>query len=114
MWFKLSLQEQSILWKNSNFFLEVDQAIYNKTLKIKIELLKENQQLYDRVIIRMGGFHIMICIMRTIYSQFKSFGFVELMTEVGVSGFGTLESSMCGGDIKSGIRFHKLLVFSSS
>ena len=93
----------------SHIFLEVDQAIYNKILKIKIQLLKENQQLYDRVIIRMGGFHIMICIMRTIYSQFKGFGFVELMAEVGVSGYGTLENGMRGGDIKSGIRFYKLL-----
>ena len=90
-------------------FLEVDQAIYTKVVRVKFQLLKENNDICEKVIIRMEGFHIMICIMRTIYSQFKGFAFVELMAEVGVGGSGSVENAFNAGDVKAGIRYYKLL-----
>ena len=57
----------------------------------------------------MGGFHI-ICLMRSIYSRFRGFGFTELLAQVGgLGGPGTIEKCMNGGDVKMGIRLYKLL-----
>ena len=52
-------------------FLEVDQAIYTKVMDDKFYLLNEKvENPFDRIIVRMGGFHI-ICMMRSIYSWFR-------------------------------------------
>ena len=90
-------------------FLEVDQAIYNKILKVKFQLLMENYEMCNFVIVRMEGFHIMICVMRTIYSQFKGVCFVDLMSEVGINGYGTIENALRAGDVKTGVRYYNLL-----
>ena len=57
----------------------------------------------------MGGFHIILCLMRCIYSRFKGFGFPELLSEVGLGGSGTIEKALKGGDVKEGIRYYKFL-----
>ena len=58
----------------------------------------------------MGGFHVIICLMRSIFSRFRGFGFIELLAEVGgLGGAGTIESALKGGDVKVGIRLYKLL-----
>ena len=65
-------------------FLEVDQVIYNKILEIKFHLLqKDGHGPFERVIVRMGGFHVLICLMKSIYSRYRGFGFTELLAEVG-------------------------------
>ena len=48
--------------------LEVDQAIYIKVLQLKFQLHKDNSLKYDNVVVRMGGFHILLCLVRSIYS----------------------------------------------
>ena len=96
-------------------FLEVDQAIYHKILDVKFQL--HNTDELENVIVRMGGFHVIICLMRSIYARFKGFGFVELLASVGsLGGPGTVESSLKGGDVKTGIRSYylKLCIESSS
>ena len=90
-------------------FLEVDQAIYNKIIQVKFQLRKEDSLLYDSVIERMGSFHILLCVVRSIYSRYKGFGFVELLSEVGLGGAGSIENALKGGDFKMGIRYYKLL-----
>ena len=57
----------------------------------------------------MGGFHVIICIMRSIYSRFQDSGIIELLVESGVSSEGTIRAAMKGSDIKQGIRFYKLV-----
>ena len=79
-------------------FLGVDQAIYNKVIQVKFQLLKENVLQYENVVVRMGGFHM-----------FKGFGFVELLSEVGLGGAGSIENALKGGDRKTGVRDYKLL-----
>ena len=83
-------------------FLEVDQAIYHKILDVKFQLYQQAE--LDNIIVRMGGFHVIICLMRSIYSRFRGFGFVELLSTPG-----TIESALKGGDVKTGIRLYKLL-----
>ena len=91
-------------------YLEVDQAIYTKILQVKFQLYRNSGDVYKRVIVEMGGFHIVICLMRSIASRFRGFGFIELLSEVGgLGGAGTIESALKGGDVKIGIRLYKLL-----
>ena len=49
-------------------FLEVDQAIYAKVLDVMFKLGNENNKIFNKIIVRMGGFHIIICLLRFIYS----------------------------------------------
>ena len=64
---------------------------------------------FQNIIVRMGGFHVIIFLMQSIYSRFKGFGFVELLATVGsLGGSGTIESALRGGDVKLGVR---LLLF---
>ena len=91
-------------------YLEVDQAIYTKILQLKFQLHKQGGYEYANIIVRMGGFHVTICLMRSIYSRLLGFGFVELLAQVGgLGGAGTIENALKGGDVKLGIRLYKLL-----
>ena len=90
-------------------FLEVDQAIYNKVLQVLFDVKKRNSTKYDKVIVRMGGFHVIICLLRTLYSRFHDSGVVELLVEAGVGSEGSIRSAMKGSDVKVGIRCYKIL-----
>ena len=93
----------------SFIFLECDQAIYTKVLQILFMKERENKSLYSRIVLRMGGFHVVLCMLRTIYSRFNGCGLVELLSEVGLGGEGTIKKALKGGDVKEGVRFYKLL-----
>ena len=91
-----------------SIFLEVDQAIYTKILDNKFYLLQNTgNNSYEKIIVRMGRFHIIMCLMRFIYSRFCGFGFTELLAQVGgLGGPGIIEKCMNGGDVKMGIRLY--------
>lgn len=93
-----------------SIFLEVDQAIYNKVLQVLFKFRQEGSTLYDKLIVRMRGFHIIIiCLLRTIYSRFNGSGNVQLLSEAGVGSEGTIKASVNGGNVKQGVRYYKLL-----
>ena len=52
-----------------HLFLEVDQAI----LKYLIKIFDKNIliEIFDKIFTRMGGFHVLLCLLRTIVSRFK-------------------------------------------
>ena len=88
-------------------FLEVDQVIYHKILDVKFQLYQQAE--LDNIV-RKGGFHVIICLMRSIYSRCRGFGFVKLLSTIGgLGGPGTIESALKAGDVKTGIRLYKLL-----
>ena len=93
----------------SYIFLEVDQAIYSKVLQVIFKYESEGRQDFDNVILRMGGFHVIICMLRTIYSRFKGSGIVELLSEAGVGAEGTVKAALKGSNVKQGVRYYKLL-----
>ena len=68
----------------SYIFLEVDQAIYAKILDVMFQFQNENNKIFDKIIGRMGGFHILICLLRTIYNCLRNTGLVELLSLVGL------------------------------
>ena len=64
---------------------------------------------FKQIIPRMGGFHIMICMLRTIYSLFSKVGFTQVLSAAGLGGLGTVKKSLKGGNVNEGINLHKKL-----
>ena len=61
-------------------FVEGDQAIYHKIMDAMFKLKDGGNDYFDRIIPRMGGFHVTICMLRTIYSLFQRVGFVQVLS----------------------------------
>ena len=62
---------------NLNYiFLEVDQAIYNKVLQVLFAYQKKENRKFDKLIVRMGGFYVILCLLRTVYSRLKDSGII--------------------------------------
>ena len=47
----------------------------------------------------MGGFFIIICLLRLIYKCFRNTGLVELLSGVGLGGKGTTQNALKDGDL---------------
>ena len=95
---------------NLNYIsLEVDQAIYNKVLQVLFTYQKKENRKFDKLIVSMGGFYVILCLLRTIYSRLKDSGITELLVEAGVGTEVTIQSVIRGGDVKPGIRYYKIL-----
>ena len=57
-----------------HLFLEVDQAIYTKVLDVMFRIKFDGKQIFDKIVPRTGGFHVLLCLLRTIFSRFKDSG----------------------------------------
>ena len=57
----------------------------------------------------MGGFHISMCMQRTICSLFKRCGMLQLLSSAGLGGLGTVKNVLTSGDTKEGSNLHKNL-----
>ena len=90
-------------------FLECDQAIYTKFLDAMFKREHEKCPIFDKIIPQMGGFHVDMCILRTIFSLIKDSGLIQLLSSAGIAGEGTITKSLKGGDVDYGIELHKLL-----
>lgn len=47
-------------------FIEANQEIYTKVLDAMFKLEKDGKQVFKKIIPRMGGFHILICMQNNI------------------------------------------------
>ena len=83
--------------------------IFLEVLQVLFKYHQEQSIYFDNIIVRMGGFHIMMCLMKTIYSRFQGCGLVELLSEAGVGSEGTIKAGLSGSNVKQGIRYYKLL-----
>ena len=73
-------------------------------------LLKDKgEDFIPTIIPRMGGFHIGMCMLRTIYSLFKRCGMLQLLSSAGLGGLGTVKKTLTGRNVKEGIILHKKL-----
>ena len=59
-----------------NIILEVDQPIYTKILDAMFRMELDGSMMFDKIIPRMGGFHIVIGVLKTIFSRFKDSGII--------------------------------------
>ena len=57
----------------------------------------------------MGGFHITICMLHTIYCIYSKIGFVQILAKAVLGGVGSLKITLKGGDVKEEMRLHKTL-----
>ena len=90
-------------------FIEADQAIYTKVIDAMFKLEHDGKDVFRKIVPRMGGFHIVMCMLKTINSLFKNFGFVQLLNSAGLGGMGTIKKCLQGGDVKEGIESYKKL-----
>ena len=87
-------------------FIEVDQAIYTKVLDAMFKLQSEGTNIFSQMVPRMGGFHVILCMVRTIFARFKDSGLIQWLVYSGVGGEGTVANALKGGDVK---HLHKLM-----
>ena len=90
-------------------FLEVDQATYTKVLNAMFKMEAKGFEIFKKVIPRMGGFHIGICMLRTIYEQFNRCGIIELLSAADLEGKVTIKRNLKGVGVKERILLHKKL-----
>ena len=64
--------------KIEKMFVEADQAIYNKLLDAIFKMSEDGHDMFSKMIPRMGGFHIIMCILKTIFSRFKDSAIIKL------------------------------------
>ena len=57
-----------------------------KVIDTIFALKNKDENLFPTIILRMGGFHMGMCILRTSYSLFKSCGLVQLLSSAGLGG----------------------------
>ena len=61
-----------------HLFLEVDQEIYTKVLDVMFRTEFDGKQIFDKIVPRMGGFHVLLRLLRTMFSRFKDSGLYTL------------------------------------
>ena len=59
-----------------NFILDVDKAIYTKIFDAMFRMELDESIIFDKILPKMGGFHIVICMLKTIFSRFKDSGII--------------------------------------
>lgn len=87
----------------------MDQAIYSKVLDAMFKMDFEGSDIFTKLIPRMGGFHVIMCMLKTIYSRFKDSGLITWLVYSGCGGEGTITNALKGGDVKHAIHLHKLM-----
>ena len=73
------------------------------------KMSEDGHDVFSKLIPRMGGFHIIMCMLKIIFSSFKDSGIIKLFVYSGISGEGTIKHALKGGDVKFGIHLRKLM-----
>ena len=92
--------------ETEKMFIEADQSIYRKMLDAMFKMSEDVHNMFLKLIPIMGGLHIIVHMLKTIFSRFKNSGIIKLF---GISGEGTIKHVLKGGDIKFDIHLHKLM-----
>ena len=58
--------------KLKQIILEVYQVIYLKILDAMFRMKDDGMMIFDKIIPRLGGFHIVLCMLRSLYCRFKA------------------------------------------
>ena len=82
-----------------------DQPVYALTKEVK----SENPEEFKLVLPILGGFHIQMTFLRTIFSRFNGSGLAALAVASGIISAGSVEQAMKGNHFKRGMRLHKLV-----
>ena len=69
----------------------------------------DGKDMFEKIIPRMGGFRITICMLCTIYCIYSKIGFVQILAKAELGRIGSLKRTLKGGDVNEAIRLHKTL-----
>lgn len=83
-----------------------DLAIYTKAKEIQWRFPEE----FERLVVRMGGFHIALNFLSVIGKKFQDSGLEDVLTESGIYGSNTTLSLLKGKTDNRGVRAHKLVM----
>ena len=75
-------------------------------LDAMFKMSEDVHNMFLKLIPIMGGLHIIVHMLKTIFSRFKDSGIIKLF---GISGEGTIKHVLKGRDIKFDIHLHKLM-----
>lgn len=101
----LSLQNLTRHLGQKNTIVTFDQAIY----KLAKEIQWKRPEQFEDMVVRMGGFHIMLNYLGTIGKMIADAGVHELLVDAGLYSDVTIGSILKGKQYKRAIRAHKLL-----
>ena len=82
-----------------------DLAIYAKA----VEIIWKRQEEMNKVVIRMGAFHITCTLLAVIGKRFGDVGLANLMTESGIIGMGSVNGVLNGKQYNRAVRMNKIL-----
>ena len=99
-----SLQKMMKSLGQKESVITFDLAIYIKAKEIQWR----NPDEFDDMVVRMGGFHIILNFLALLGKKFENSGLEDLLIESGVYGSATISSAMKGKAYNRGIRAHKL------
>jgi len=85
--------------------ITADQAIY----EIALALRKKDPEKYSNVILRMGGFHLVVNFMGSVGMLMKGSGVEDILVQAGICHLGTANKIMSGKDYYLMLRAHTLL-----
>lgn len=86
--------------------LVFDQAIYAKALEIQWQ----NQEEFQRLVIRMGAFHTICAFMAAIGKRFGDAGLSDVLIESGIVASGSVSGVLEGRHYNRAVRTHKVIV----
>ena len=75
-----------------------------------LKMRNNSKDMFKRITPRMGGFHIIICMLRTIYCIYSKIGSIQILAKAGLEGIGSLKRTLKSGDVNEAIRLHKTLI----
>lgn len=101
-----TVQEMSSQLGQTNSVVTFDLAIYTKAKEIQWRYPEEFQKLF----IRLGGFHIAVNFLALIGKMFRESGIEDVLVESGVYGPSSTQAILQGKAYNRGVRAHKLLM----
>lgn len=81
----------------------LDQPFYAKAM----EVYWEHKELFDGIVIMMGGFHLLLMLLGVIGSRFRDAGHRELAVQSNVVAEGSVDKSLNGKQYNRGVHLHK-------
>lgn len=83
-----------------------DQAIYAKVL----EIVWQNQEQFQRLVVRLGSFHVICAYLAAIGKRFGNAGLADIIIENGIVGSGSVSGVLEGKHYNRAVRTHKVIM----
>ena len=77
--------------KMGKMFFKPDQPIYSKLLDAMFKMSEDGHDMFSKLTPRMGRFHIIMCMLKTIFSRFIDSGIIKLNENKRASYYGSIK-----------------------